>query len=175
MVNDVVIGFKDAVGEPVVSHELPDVFGGVEFGAFGRERQNGDVGGKVELVRHMPAGLIEQQHGVRAGRDVFGDLGEMQVHRIGVAFGQDERRALAVLGRDRAENICRGGALVLGRGGPRAALRPAPGELVLLANARLVGEPDFYVARIDAFFPRDFFQALGEGFLKFSIAPSRCA
>ena len=73
----------------------------------------------------MPAGLIEQQHGVRAGRDVFGDLGEMQVHRIGVAFGQDERRALAVLGRDRAENICRGGALVLGAEGrePRFAQR----------------------------------------------------
>ena len=47
----------------------------------------------------MPAGLIEQQHGVRAGRDVFGDFGEMQVHRIGVAFRQDERRALAVLGQ----------------------------------------------------------------------------
>ena len=68
----------------------------------------------------MPAGLIEQQHGVRAGGDVFGDFGEMQVHRIGVAFGQDERRALAVLGRDRAENIGRGGALILGRGRPRA-------------------------------------------------------
>ena len=63
MVDDVVMGFKDAVGEPVVSQELPDVFGGIEFRAFGRQRQNGDVGGKVELVRHMPAGLIEQQHG----------------------------------------------------------------------------------------------------------------
>ena len=175
MVDDVVIGFKDAVGEPVVSHELPDVFCRVEFRAFGRQRQNGDVGGKVELVRHMPAGLIEQEHGVRAGGDVFGDFSQMQVHRIGVAFGQDERRALAVLGRDRAENICRRGALILGRGRPRAAFRSAPGELVLLADARLVGEPDFYVARIDALFPRDFFQACGEIFLNSSIAPSRCA
>ena len=49
MVDDVVIGFKYAVGEPVVSHELPDVFGGVEFGAFGRERDDADVAGYVEL------------------------------------------------------------------------------------------------------------------------------
>ena len=140
--NGVVIGFEDAVGEPVVAHEPPDILGWIEFRAFGRERQNGDVGGKVELVRHMPAGLIEQQHGVRAVGDVFGDFSQMRVHRIGVAFGQDEGRALAVLGRDRAENIGRGGAPVLGRGGPRAALRPAPGELVLLADARLVGEAD---------------------------------
>jgi hypothetical protein len=175
MVDDVVIGFEHAVGEPVVAQELPDILGWIEFRAFGRQGHDGDVGGKVELVRHMPAGLIEEQHGVRAGGDVFGDFGEMQVHRIGVAFGQDEGRALAVLGRDRAENIGRGGALILGRGRPRAAFRPAPGELVLLANARLVGEPDFYVARVDSLFPRDFFQACGENFLNSSIAPSRCA
>ncbi len=94
---------------------------------------------------------------------------------MGVAFGQDERRALAVLGRDRAENVGRGGAPVLGRGGPRAAFRPAPGELVLLADARFVGEPDFYVARIDAFFVRDFIETRGEVFLNSSIAPSRRA
>jgi hypothetical protein len=99
----------------------------------------------------------------------------MQVHRIGVAFGQDERRARAVLGRDRAENVGRGGALVLGRGGPRAALRPAPGELVVLADARFVGEPDFYVTRIDASLLCDFLKTRVEVFLNSSIAPSRCA
>jgi len=32
VVEDVVVGFEDPVGEPVVAHELPDVFYGVEFG-----------------------------------------------------------------------------------------------------------------------------------------------
>ena len=32
VVEDVVVGFEDTVGEPVVAHELPDVFYGVEFG-----------------------------------------------------------------------------------------------------------------------------------------------
>jgi hypothetical protein len=32
MVDDVVVGFEDAVREPVVTHELPDVFDRVQFG-----------------------------------------------------------------------------------------------------------------------------------------------
>jgi len=141
--DDVVVGFEHAVGEPVVAQELPDVFGRVEFGAFGRQRQDGDVFGYVELVGHVPAGLVDHQHGVSAGRDLLGDFGQMQIHRVGVAFGQDERRALAILGRDRAEDVGRGGALVFGRRRARAAFGPPPRDFVLLADARLVAEPDF--------------------------------
>jgi len=32
VVEDVVVGFENPVGEPVVAHELPDVFYRVEFG-----------------------------------------------------------------------------------------------------------------------------------------------
>jgi hypothetical protein len=35
MVDDVVVGLEDAVGEPIVAHELPDVFLRIEFKAFG--------------------------------------------------------------------------------------------------------------------------------------------
>ena len=48
----------------------------------------------------MPTGLIDEQRGVGAGRDLRGDFGQMQVHRLGVAAGHDERRALAVLPED---------------------------------------------------------------------------
>jgi hypothetical protein len=44
MIEDIVVGFEDAVRQPVVAHELPDVFDRVEFGAFRRERQQCDVG-----------------------------------------------------------------------------------------------------------------------------------
>ena len=97
----------------------------------------------------MPAGLIEHQHGVGAGRDALGDFDQMQVHRVGVALGQDERRALAVLGRDRAEDVGRSGSLIFGSAWTRAALGPTAGDLVLLADARLVGEPDLYGAGLD--------------------------
>ena len=35
VVDNVVIGGEDAVGEPVFAQELPDVLDGVELGAFG--------------------------------------------------------------------------------------------------------------------------------------------
>ena len=133
------------------------------------------LGGTISAVREMPSGLVDQQRGVGAGCDLRGDLGQMQVHRLGVAARQDERRALAVLGTDRAEDIGRRGPLILRRARARAALGPAAGDLVLLADAGLVGEPDLYRAGLDALFARDLLQARGEVFLKSSIAPSACA
>ena len=112
---------------------------------------------------------------MRARCDVGGDFGEVQVHGLDVAAGQDEAGALAVLGTDGAEDVGRGGALVVRGGGPRAALCPAPGDLVLLADPGLVCEPDLYLGRIDALFARDLFQARGKSFLKSSIAPSAWA
>ena len=123
----------------------------------------------------MPAGLIDEKRRVCARRDLSGDFGQMQVHGLRVASGQDEGCAFAVLGTDRAEDISRGGSLVLGRARTRAALGAAPGDLVLLADARLVGEPDLYGGGLDALLAPDLVQARGKAFLKSSIAPSACA
>jgi len=46
------------------------------------------------------------------------------------------------------------------------------GDLVLLADARLVGEPDLYGAGLDVRLAPDRFQARGKAFLKSSIAPA---
>ncbi len=119
----------------------------------------------------MPAGLIDEKRGMRAGRDLGGDLGEVQVHGFGVASGHDEGCALAVLRADRAEDISGGGSLIFGSARARAALGPAAGDLVLLADARLVGEPDLYSVGSDALLATDLFQARGKTFLKSSIAP----
>src|SRR5262249_39132972 len=56
-----------------------------------------------------------------------------------------------------------------------AALRPATGDLVLLSDTSLVGEPDFYRVAVERLRARDFFQAQWEAFLKSSIAPCACA
>jgi hypothetical protein len=53
----------------------------------------------------MPAGLIDKKDGVRSRRDLGGDFGEMEVHRLRVAAWHDQGRAFAVLGTDRAEDI----------------------------------------------------------------------
>jgi hypothetical protein len=110
----------------------------------------------------MPAGLVDKKGGVRAWRNLGCDFGEVEIHRLRIAAWHDERRALAVLGTDRAEDIGRGGSLVLRGGRARAALGPAAGDLVLLADARLVCKPDFYGGGLDAFFMPDLLQALRE-------------
>ena len=50
VIDDVFVVGKDAVREPVVAHILPDVLDGIELGAFGRQRDDGDVGRHDELV-----------------------------------------------------------------------------------------------------------------------------
>ena len=99
MVDEIVVGFEDAIGEPVVAHKLPDVLDWVELGGFRRQGDDGDVGRHGEAHRHVLAGLIDQEHGVGAGRDGFGDFGEMQVYRIGIEGRQDKGRALALFGQ----------------------------------------------------------------------------
>jgi hypothetical protein len=172
MVDEIVVGFEDAVREPVVAQKLPDVFDRIELGAFWRQRNDGDICGHDEAGRQVPASLIDQEDGMGSGRDRFGDLCKMQVHRLAVAGRQDQGRALALLGADRAEDVGGSGTLVARRTGAGAALRPAASDFVLLADAGLVGEPDFYCIAVDALLARDRLQTGGEAFLKSSIAPA---
>ena len=107
--------------------------------------------------------------------DRLGDFREVQVHRFGIAEGQDQSRALALFRADGTEDIGRCGALIPRSARASAALRPPAGDLVLLADPSLVLEPNFYLADVDRFFARDFIQARWELFLKSSMAPSACA
>ena len=114
VIDDIVVGHEDSVGEPVIAHELPDVLDRVQFGAFGRQWQQGDIGRHLECCRRMPSGLIEDEHGMGTGSDVEGDLCEMHAHRLAVAAGHDDGSTLAFSGADRSEDIGRGRALILG-------------------------------------------------------------
>ena len=123
----------------------------------------------------MPAGLVDQEDGVGAGRDDRGDLREVQVHRLGIAGRQDQGRALALLWADGAEDVGRGGPLITGSAGAGAALCPSAGDFVLLADTSLICEPNFYLVAVDRLLVRDCIQARGEVFLKSSTAPTACA
>jgi hypothetical protein len=173
-IDDLIVGLEDSVREPVVAHELPDVFDGVQFGSLWRQRQNGDVFGEPEFCRRMPAGLIEDQDRVCAGIDGGADLRQMGVHRVRVAPWQDETDALAFLRTDGPEDVGPLGALILRRAGPCAAFGPAARDLVLLADPGLVLEPelDLY-AWSEALADR--FDLGREVFLNASTANSFCA
>ena len=62
------------------------------------------------------------------GCDRLGDFGQMQVHRFGVAEGQDQSRGLSLLRADGSEDVGRGGALIPRSAWASAALGPPTGE-----------------------------------------------
>ena len=172
MVDDVVVGCEDPVRQPVVAHELPDVLDRIELGALGGQCDDADVGGHVEFAGRVPSGLIHQDDGMGPRRDGEGYFGEVQRHGFGVAEGQDEPGSLAKFGADCAEDIGRLRPLVLRRREPCPAPRPTPRDLVLLADAGFVLEPDLY-RRASREGGSDFCQLGSEApFLKASIACS---
>ena len=54
MIDEVFAIEKNAIGKPVVAHELPDVLLRVEFGALRRQRHDGDVGRHDEFCGEVP-------------------------------------------------------------------------------------------------------------------------
>ena len=105
MVDDVVVGCEDPVGKPVLAHELPDIFDRVQFRAFGRQRDDSDVGRDFELVRRVPSGLIHQHDGMGTRCDRLRYFSQMQRHGFGIAERQYQTGGLAVLRADGAEDV----------------------------------------------------------------------
>ena len=174
MGDDVVIGSEDPVGEPVFPHVLPDVLNRIEFRRFGGQGHQRDVFRDIELAGEMPSGPIDQEDGMGAWCHGFGDLRQMQGHRVGVAPGQDQPGRGSLSWADGAEDVGGTRALILGCRGPCAAPRPAPGDLVLLTDPGLVLKPDFYrlACRVP---PDDLLQAGSEVFLKAVMASASWA
>jgi hypothetical protein len=174
MIENVGVGREDPVGDPVLPHELPDVLDRVQLGRFGGQRQKRDVGWDLQLARDVPARLIEQQHRVTARRDGLRNLGQMQRHRLGRAARQHQAGGLASRRADRAEDVGRGRPQIPWRRGPRAAFGPTACDLVLLADARLIGKPD--LERLaSGLVGRDFRHTRRKLFLKAATAASLLA
>ena len=123
----------------------------------------------------MPARLVDQQHGVAPRRDFARQLGQEQRHHLEVAPGQDQPGRLALLGADGAKDVGGRRALIVRGGWARATLGPAARDLVLLADPRLVAEPQLYIRGIDTEPARERLQVGAKVFLNASTAPSACA
>jgi hypothetical protein len=68
VIDDVVERFEDAVRQPVLTHELPDVFLAVELGACrGDNGRSEMLLGTCRSFCAMSADLIEKENGVAAG------------------------------------------------------------------------------------------------------------
>ena len=104
----------------------------------------------------------------------MGDFGQVQSHSGGIAARQDEAGPGSSGRADGAEDVGRASALIVRRRGSCPAPRPAPGDLVLLADPGLVLEPDLYrLARRVAL--GDLIEARGEVFLNAARASASWA
>lgn len=95
----------------------------------------------------------------------------MPLHGLSVAAGQDEAGANAARRADGTEDVGRLGALIAGCAGPGSPLRPAPRDLVLLADPRFILPPKLYLGAGGQPGP-DLRQLGGQAFLKSSLANS---
>src|SRR3954470_19048088 len=117
VVDDVVEGFEDAVGQPVGPHELPDVFLRIELRRARRQRQERDVAWRLEAFGAMPSGLIENENGVGAGSDFRCDLVEMKLYRLGIAKREHESSSGSEVETDCTEHVGGLRALIMDRRG----------------------------------------------------------
>src|SRR5262249_41291767 len=101
-----------SVRQPILPHELPDIFLAVEFGSAWRELQEPDVVWNLEGLGAMPPGLIEEENSVSAWRDFVCDLIEVKLHSFGVAGRQHEGGAGSALGAGATEQVGRLGLIV---------------------------------------------------------------
>ena len=174
MVDNVVVGLEHAIGEPVIAHELPDVFNRVEFRRARRQWQDGNVARHDQILRQMPASLIHNEDSMRIVGNMAVDFGQVLVHGIGVAPRHDEGCGFSALGADSAEDVCGAGALVVWSRRPRSTFRPAARDLVLLPDPGFVLEPDFDHSAFGGTLG-DFRYRGGEVFLNVSAASASCA
>src|SRR5215213_4439115 len=147
------------------TYGLPDVLDRVQLRRLGRKRHEGDVVRDPKSLRLMPARLVHQDEGMRPGCNRLRDLLQVHGHALGRAARQDKPCSFALSRADCSKDVGRRGPLVLRRCGSRAAFRPAPGDLVLLPNPRLIGEPDLDHLALSLGL-RKLLQTGGEVFLK---------
>ncbi len=83
--DDVVEGFEDTVRQPVLSHELPDIFLAIELRCTRRQLQERYLAGNLKFLGAVPAGLIEDKDRVGACGYSCSDLIDMKLHGFGVA------------------------------------------------------------------------------------------
>src|SRR6185295_1882499 len=85
--HDRFVPVEDAIGELGLAEELPDVFGWIELGRFGRQFKQRDIVRQAELVGGVPSSLVEDDDGVGSRCDTAADLVEMMLHCLGSGRG----------------------------------------------------------------------------------------
>jgi hypothetical protein len=130
------------VREEAFAQVEPDPLDRVELRAVGRQRQEGDGVGHAEPVRHVPAGLVEEEDGVYAGLELLGEVRQEHLHAGRGGLGQGEREGLIGAGPAGGKEGEARKALVGEPGRAHPARVPAMAGPSFLADARLILAPE---------------------------------
>ena len=88
-IHDVRQAGKHRIGQPMAAQIVPNPLDRVELRAVRRQLQQGDIAGHRQALAPVPAGAIQDHHGMRIGGDLAADLAEVMVHRGGIADRHD--------------------------------------------------------------------------------------
>ena len=171
-IEDILIGHEQAMAEEVVLEVLPGFFGGIAFGGGGRDIDQGDIVGKAQRLRAVPAGAVSNHGGVDLGGECGADFIEVQLHHGGIGARQNQAHGTVAGGAEGTEDI---GVLVTrikGHRRPRAFGSPAVGTAAFLPDAGFILAPQFNsLAWVRG---GDGLQLGGEFFLKDATASLAC-
>jgi hypothetical protein len=141
--DDGVIALPNPHAELIAAKIFPDILDGIEFGCVGRQSKQAEVGGhRQALARLVPPGTVTDQHGMGLSADLLTNLGQVYGHRRAADPGHDDGGAHGTARADRTENVGGGMAVVANRRRTGAPQGPQIGQRAVLADARLILEPD---------------------------------
>lgn len=132
---------EDAEGEVALAQVEPDALDRIELGTVRGQPDEGEVRGQGAGGQVVPAGAVEDDDGVDAVGQGLGEGVEEQARRPCGDLRQHEGEILAGQGSHRTEDV---GPLVAAVAQARrslAAAPPAMTDAALVADARLVLEP----------------------------------
>lgn len=131
-----------SIGPAVAAEEVPQVLDAIEFRRVRRQRDQGDVGGHLQIVSAMEAGSVPDQGGVNIGSQRAGELVEELVNDRRVEHGCENGLGLTGLragGPDEPDVFVFG----LPHGGrPRTTFGPLACQCSLLTEATLILEEE---------------------------------
>ena len=134
---------EHAEGKEAFAQIEPDALDRVEFRTVGRQLDEAQIVGNGERAFVVPAGAVEDHEGVDVVWLGGGEMGEKDVHDLGVDAGQHEGEVLAAGRAHGGEDV---GPLVADLTRARSAPAPEPpavADPALVADPRLVLEPEF--------------------------------
>jgi hypothetical protein len=171
--DDGVIAIPNPHAELIAAKIFPDILDGIEFGCVWRQPKQAEVGWHSQaLARLVPPGTVTDQHGMGLGADLVANLGQVYGHRFAADPGHDDGGAHGTARADRTEDVGRGMAVVANRRRTGAPQGPQIGQRALLADARLILEPDLDPLA-GGLRRQDLCYTSGKVFLKARLTPRR--